>query len=107
MSICSIRRNTTQSALPGAFAGSGAGDAVPRAGNASGGGQPGAILKCKGWEADPNAYIYFITQAAVWPAICKVIGEPQWIEDENGDPFVLDLLSLRDRLETRVPGAFR
>jgi formyl-CoA transferase len=47
------------------------GDAVPRAGNASGGGQPGAILKCKGWETDPNAYIYFITQAAVWPAICQ------------------------------------
>ena len=44
------------------------GDAVPRAGNASGGGQPGWILKCKGWETDPNAYIYFITQAPVWPA---------------------------------------
>jgi formyl-CoA transferase len=58
------------------------GDAVPRAGNDSGGGQPGRILKCKGWETDPNAYIYFITQAAVWPAICTVIGEPDWIEDE-------------------------
>src|SRR5262249_10698747 len=42
------------------------GDAVPRSGNASGGGQPGWILKCKGWERDPNAYIYFITQAPVW-----------------------------------------
>jgi formyl-CoA transferase len=58
------------------------GDAVPRAGNASGGGQPGAILKCKGWETDPNAYIYFITQAAVWPAVCEVIGEPGWVDDE-------------------------
>jgi len=58
------------------------GDAVPRAGNASGGGQPGAILKCKGWETDPNAYIYFITQSAVWPAVCQVIGEPDWITDE-------------------------
>jgi formyl-CoA transferase len=58
------------------------GDAVPRAGNASGGGQPGWILRCKGWETDPNAYIYFITQAAVWPAVCKVIGEESWIEDE-------------------------
>jgi formyl-CoA transferase len=57
------------------------GDAVPRAGNASGGGQPGWILKCKGWETDPNAYIYFITQAAVWPAICQVIGEPGWATD--------------------------
>src|SRR5512145_3312912 len=58
------------------------GDAVPRAGNASGGGQPGWILRCKGWETDPNAYIYFITQAAVWPAVCKVIGEEGWIDDE-------------------------
>src|SRR5690242_16549628 len=57
------------------------GDAVPRAGNASGGGQPGWILRCKGWETDPNAYIYFITQAAVWPSVCKVIGEEGWIED--------------------------
>ena len=44
------------------------GEAVPRAGNDSGGGQPGRILKCKGWEQDPNAYIYFITQGAVWGA---------------------------------------
>ena len=58
------------------------GDAVPRAGNASGGGQPGSILKCKGWETDPNAYIYFITQSGVWPAVCQVIGEPDWIKDE-------------------------
>jgi formyl-CoA transferase len=57
------------------------GDAVPRAGNASGGGQPGWILKCKGWETDPNAYIYFITQAAVWPSVCKVIGEEGWATD--------------------------
>jgi formyl-CoA transferase len=51
-------------------------EAVPRAGNASGGGQPGWILKCKGWETDPNAYIYFITQAPVWKDICEVIGRP-------------------------------
>ena len=54
------------------------GEAVPRAGNDSGGGQPGRILKCKGWETDPNAYIYFITQAPVWEKICDVIGEPGW-----------------------------
>jgi formyl-CoA transferase len=57
------------------------GDAVPRAGNASGGGQPGWILKCKGWENDPNAYIYFITQAPVWEDICKVIGREEWLTD--------------------------
>ena len=55
------------------------GDSVPRAGNDSGGGQPGWILKCKGWEKDPNAYIYFITQAPVWEPICKIIGKEEWI----------------------------
>jgi formyl-CoA transferase len=57
------------------------GEATPRAGNDSGGGQPGWILKCKGWETDPNAYIYFITQAPVWGAICDLIGEPGWKTD--------------------------
>jgi formyl-CoA transferase len=57
------------------------GDSTPRAGNDSGGGQPGWILKCKGWETDPNAYIYFITQAPVWESICEVIGEPTWKTD--------------------------
>ena len=57
------------------------GSAVPRAGNASGGGQPGWILKCKGWESDPNAYIYFIAQAPVWDKICTVIGKPEWVTD--------------------------
>ncbi|PWC39857.1 formyl-CoA transferase, partial [Azospirillum sp. TSO35-2] len=59
------------------------GDTVPRAGNASGGGQPGWILKCKGWQTDPNAYIYFIAQAPVWKAICKVIGKEEWITDPD------------------------
>ena len=59
------------------------GEAVPRAGNDSGGGQPGRILKCKGWETDPNSYVYFITQAPVWEAICDVIGEPGWKTDPN------------------------
>jgi formyl-CoA transferase len=59
------------------------GEAVPRAGNASGGGQPGWILKCKGWENDPNAYIYFIAQAPVWEPICKVIGKEEWITDPD------------------------
>lgn len=59
------------------------GDATPRAGNDSGGGQPGRILKCKGWETDPNAYTYFITQAAVWGNVCDVIGKPDWKEDAD------------------------
>ena len=59
------------------------GSAVPRAANASGGGQPGTIVKCKGWETDPNAYLYFIAQAPVWKAICQVIGKEDWITDPN------------------------
>ncbi len=59
------------------------GEAAPRAGNDSGGGQPGRILKCKGWETDPDAYTYFITQAAVWEKICDVIGKPEWKEDPD------------------------
>jgi formyl-CoA transferase len=57
------------------------GEATPRAGNDSGGGQPGRILKCKGWETDPNAYTYFIIQAAVWEKVCDLIGEPNWKTD--------------------------
>src|SRR6266550_796933 len=57
------------------------GDAVPRGGNAGGGGQPGWILKCKGWETDPNAYIYFTIQEQNWAETCKAIGKPQWAQD--------------------------
>src|SRR3984893_10508536 len=57
------------------------GKAVPRAGNDSGGGQPAWLLKCKGWETDPDAYIYFITQAPVWSEICDLIGKPEWKTD--------------------------
>jgi formyl-CoA transferase len=59
------------------------GPATPRAGNDSGGGQPGWILKCKGWETDPDAYIYFITQAPVWRAICDLIGKTEWKTDPD------------------------
>jgi formyl-CoA transferase len=59
------------------------GSSVPRAGNASGGGQPGWILKCKGWETDPNAYIYFVAQASAWKSICEVIEKPEWIDDPD------------------------
>src|SRR6202142_1499328 len=59
------------------------GTAVPRAANASGGGQPGTIVKCNGWETDPNAYLYFIAQAPVWKEICAAIGKVDWITDPD------------------------
>jgi formyl-CoA transferase len=59
------------------------GDAVPRAGNSSGGGHPGWIVKCKGWETDPDAYIYVIAQVQAFPTLAKVIGHADWLEDPN------------------------
>ncbi len=54
---------------------------TPRGGNAGGGGQPGWILKCKGWQTDPNAYIYFTVQGHAWAPICDAIGKPEWKTD--------------------------
>jgi len=76
------------------------GDAVPRAGNASGGGQPGSILKCKGWETDPNAYLYFICQAPVWKEICNVIGKEQWVTDPDFATPTARLPRLKQVFET-------
>ncbi len=58
-------------------------DVVPRGGNAGGGGQPGWVLKCRGWETDPNAYIYFTIQEQNWERTCQAIGKPEWIEDPD------------------------
>src|SRR3989442_3622186 len=57
------------------------GYAVPPRGNAIGGGHPGWILKCKGWETDPNAYIYFTIQEQNWEQTCQAIGKPEWAKD--------------------------
>jgi len=76
------------------------GDAVPRAGNASGGGQPGWILKCKDWETDPNAYIYFICQAPVWEPICDVIGKPEWKTDPGYAKPAARLPKLKEIFDT-------
>ena len=59
------------------------GEATPRSGNASGGGQPGWIVKCLGWEDDPNAYIYIITQAAAFDRLARAIGRHDWLDDPD------------------------
>jgi len=68
------------------------GDAVPRAGNASGGGQPGWILKCKGWETDPNAYIYFITLLH----LMEIFGEIEKWTMTKTKFEAMDILNKRD-----------
>jgi formyl-CoA transferase len=54
------------------------GDAVPRAGNASGGGQPGWAVRCA--PGGPNDYIYVIIQPQGWEPLMKVIGREDLIE---------------------------
>lgn len=61
------------------------GDVVPRLGNWMGGGQAGQMLKCKGWEKDPNAYIYLIIEDHHWEGTCHAIGKPEWIHDPEYD----------------------
>jgi formyl-CoA transferase len=55
------------------------GDATPRAGNSSGGGQPGWVVKCA--PGGPNDYIYVIIQPPGWASIMRVIGRENLIED--------------------------
>ncbi|MEE2610574.1 MAG: formyl-CoA transferase [Pseudomonadota bacterium] len=57
------------------------GEAAPRAGNASGGGQPGWVVKCRGWEIDPDAYTYVIAQAAAFEGLARTIGHEDWLDD--------------------------
>ena len=57
------------------------GNAVPRAGNASGGGQPGWIVRCKNWEKDPDSYTYVITQEGAFQSLAKAIGHEDWLDD--------------------------
>ena len=55
------------------------GDEVPRAGNASGGGQPGSAVKCA--PGGPNDYIYVIVQPPGWAPISTLIGRPELADD--------------------------
>src|SRR6202048_1342274 len=57
------------------------GDAVPRAGNASGGGQPGAALRCA--PGGPNDYVYVIIQAPCWAPLMRIAGREELIHDPN------------------------
>ena len=54
-------------------------DAVPRGGNDSGGGQLGNAIKCKGGGL--NDYLYIVVQEAVWPALAKLVGGEELVND--------------------------
>lgn len=59
------------------------GDTVPRGGNIEGGGVLGWCYKCKGWENDPNAFVYVILQREEkeFAEACKGLGLEKWITD--------------------------
>jgi formyl-CoA transferase len=55
------------------------GDVVPRAGNASGGGQPGWAVRCA--PGGPNDYVYVIVQPQGWARLSRLIGRPELADD--------------------------
>ena len=61
------------------------GKAIPRAENTEGGQVIGWTYKAKGWETDPNAYVYIVVQNSnkSWEAIANTMGHPEWITDER------------------------
>lgn len=61
------------------------GDFVPRSGNQEGSGVLGWTYKCKGWETDPNAYVYVILQrgAKDFENACAVLGFEDWLTNPD------------------------
>jgi formyl-CoA transferase len=69
------------------------GKAVPRSGNASGGGHPGTALRCK--PGGPNDYVYVVFQPQIWEPLLRAIGR----EDLIGDPRYSTPTARLERLE--------
>lgn len=59
------------------------GRAVPRAENAEGGLVLGWCYRAKGWESDPNAYVYIVIQQSArgFEQFCRAMGFEDWIDD--------------------------
>ena len=61
------------------YPGAPTGDCVPRAGNCSGGGQPGAALRCA--PGGENDYCYVIIQPQGWAPLMRLVGRKDLIDD--------------------------
>jgi formyl-CoA transferase len=55
--------------------------AVPRSGNASGGGHPGSALRCA--PGGPNDYVYLILRPTEWAVLCKEMGREELVDDPD------------------------
>ena len=60
-------------------------DYVPRSGNTEGSGVLGWTYKCKGWETDPNAYVYIIFQRGKkdFEKAVEVFGFQDWLTNPD------------------------
>ncbi|KFI69331.1 formyl-CoA transferase [Bifidobacterium magnum] len=61
------------------------GKAIPRGENAEGGLVLGWCYRAKGWETDPNAYVYIVIQQSEkgFENFCKALGFEDWLTDPN------------------------
>ncbi|NLQ13598.1 formyl-CoA transferase [Olsenella sp. KGMB02461] len=59
------------------------GKAIPRAENAEGGLVLGWCYRAKGWETDPNAYVYIVIQQSPkgFEEFCNAMGFEDWLTD--------------------------
>lgn len=59
------------------------GKAIPRAENAEGGLVLGWCYRAKGWETDPNAYVYIVIQQSPkgFETFCNAMGFQDWLTD--------------------------
>src|SRR6202162_280196 len=84
LSLCRVKMRDQQRIMKGKlpeYPNKEFGDAVPRAGNASGGGQPGSALRCA--PGGENDYIYVIIQPPCWAPLMKIVGREELIADPH------------------------
>jgi formyl-CoA transferase len=83
LNLCRVKlrdqQRLTRTGQLGEYPNSAFDEAVPRSGNASGGGQPGWAVKCA--PGGPNDYIYVIIQPPGWAPITSLIGRPELADD--------------------------
>lgn len=65
------------------------GKAIPRGENTEGGQVIGWTYKAKGWETDPNAYVYIVIQNAEkhFVTLANAIGKPELAQDPRFDSW--------------------